>query len=303
MVICDETKKGNIERGKYMQEMSLEEVKQVQIDLLNDLAQVCRQHNLRYYLTGGTLLGAVKYQGFIPWDDDIDLALPRPDFMKLIDILEKRNHSRYKMLSIYHNKDMYYPFGKYVDTQTVEIETAKPITDYGVYLDVYPIDGVPEKKQDKFLKKINLYKNFSYARWESKNTLHTQFSFSKKEGKQGFLHNYKDSIRKVFNVVTKPLGFQFWVRLLDKQCQSYAFDEAKYIGVICHRYTPKQIFLKEQYIEQALYSFEGSQHTATKQADAYLTQIYGDYKKDPPVEEQKTHHEFKAYWKKEAVEK
>ena len=75
------------------------------------------------------------------------------------------------------------------------------------------------------------------------------------------------------------------------------------MGVICHRYTPKQIFLKEEYEPQATYMFEGNKFTATKNSDKYLTQIYGDYRKDPPKEEQRTHHSFEAYLKKEVAKK
>ena len=195
-----------------MELLALEEIKKIEMELLVDLTNICKENQLKYYLTGGTLLGAIKYQGFIPWDDDIDLALPRKDYMKLIEILEQRKNSKYKMLSVYHTKDMYLPFGKYVDTETVVVENAKPIKEYGVYLDVYPIDGVPSKKQEKFLKKLNLYKNFSYSRWESKNTLHKQFAFSKSEKQENFLKRHENLIRHIFNVITKPLGFQFWVK-------------------------------------------------------------------------------------------
>lgn len=73
-----------------MKILTLEEIKKIEVELLIDLTKICEENKLRYYLTGGTLLGAVKYQGFIPWDDDIDLALPRKDFKKLIEILEER---------------------------------------------------------------------------------------------------------------------------------------------------------------------------------------------------------------------
>ena len=125
--------------------LSLKEIQKIELDILLYLDKVCRENDIKYYLSSGTLLGAIKYQGFIPWDEDIDVIFLREDYNKLIKCFENET-GRYKLLSIYNSKDYYYPFAKLVDTKTTLIENSKPINDMGVYIDIVPMDGYLDDK-------------------------------------------------------------------------------------------------------------------------------------------------------------
>ena len=122
-----------------------EEIKKIEISILDYIASVCEENNIGYYLAYGTLLGAIRHHGFIPWDDDIDIYMLREDYMKFIEIAKEHIHHRYKLLSIYNDDDYYYEFAKVVDSNTkLKINNVKQIKKEGVWVDIFPLDNVPK---------------------------------------------------------------------------------------------------------------------------------------------------------------
>ena len=140
-----------------MREIQFEEMKKIELNILIYFTEVCEENNLRYYLGGGTLLGAVRHKGFIPWDDDIDVMMPRPDFQKLLSL--SINNENYNIIKP-GTAGYYYNFAKLVDTRTIlEEKGIKRIDGLGVYIDIFPLDGMPEtpdarKKRFKELNSI-----------------------------------------------------------------------------------------------------------------------------------------------------
>jgi len=119
----------------------IEEIQKVDLEILRFFDNVCRENNLTYFLSGGTLLGAIRHKGFIPWDDDVDLVMPRKDFEKLIEILDKSD-SNYKLFIPGCSEDYFYTFGKLVDTRTVLDEFDYcPIKGMGLYIDIFIMTG------------------------------------------------------------------------------------------------------------------------------------------------------------------
>src|SRR5690625_114441 len=143
-----------------MKALDLEEIKQIQLSILRRVAFFCKQHDIAYFLCGGTLLGAVRHKGFIPWDDDIDIMMPRPSYEKFL------KEFKYEHLSLYHykkTKNYGYPFIKIGEDRTVLRETfIKKNIDMGVFIDVFPIDGFPKKEKDiqNHVKRLRNYKAF-----------------------------------------------------------------------------------------------------------------------------------------------
>ena len=129
-----------------MKEIGLEELKCIQLDLLQKTAEFCENNGIRYFLCGGTLIGAIRHHGYIPWDDDIDISMPRPDYDKFIKIFNKPENY-YQVIDMSNNSKYGFPFAKVHDTRTLVNELQYSRDSFGVYIDIFPIDGVGEDKQ------------------------------------------------------------------------------------------------------------------------------------------------------------
>ena len=122
-----------------MDELSLQELKDIEFNLLKEFRAFCNENGIRFFLAYGTLLGAIRYKGFIPWDDDIDVLVPREDYNKLIRIF--RDSDKYRLYSFERNQKYGYPFAKLCDMSTRKIEFYfEPLVDYGVDIDIFPLD-------------------------------------------------------------------------------------------------------------------------------------------------------------------
>ena len=142
-----------------MRKLNLDEIKKTELDILLELQKVCDAHGLRLYLAGGSLLGAIRHKGFIPWDDDIDVCMPRPDYMKLIHLEDE--FSKHLKLVCYENGTDSYPFMKLIDTRTkVKEKYMQEDASSSLWVDILPVDGLPDKEEEieKIYKKTNFYR-------------------------------------------------------------------------------------------------------------------------------------------------
>lgn len=142
--------------------LSSEEIKQIELNLLLKLDEICKKYKLRYYLCGGTLLGAVRHKGFIPWDDDIDVLMPREDFEKLLRL--EKAETRYGGKDCFlKSGNSIYPFIKLINTNTVlkEKYLSEEFTT-GIWIDIFPLDGMPddEKLSQRNLRKLNFIRPY-----------------------------------------------------------------------------------------------------------------------------------------------
>ena len=118
--------------------INVEELKHIQLDMLSDIAEFCEQNNIKYFLAYGTLIGAIRHKGYIPWDDDIDICMPRPDYDKFLSLYNKKD-SAYKAVAFELDENYKLPFAKVNDTRTVMWETMYDQDVFGVYIDVFPL--------------------------------------------------------------------------------------------------------------------------------------------------------------------
>ena len=140
----------------------LKKLQKIELELLIEFDRICNKHNLKYVLVGGTLIGAIRHKGFIPWDDDIDISMPRNDYNKFIEIQKKElNHNKYYFQSMETNKNFGLPFGKLRRKDSIYCESTCPIArnEQGIWIDIFPIDKISDNKILAFL---DFFKVFYY---------------------------------------------------------------------------------------------------------------------------------------------
>ncbi len=268
-----------------MKEMDITEIKQTELEILEYFAHKCEKTGLKYMLCGGTLLGAIRHQGFIPWDDDIDVLMPRGDFEKLLRISRKqKGDERYRLIS-WKTKDSPYPFIKMVDTTTVvKEEYVDPKYRINVWIDIFPFDGMPA--DDKLI--VKKFKKLFFYKW--------LLLLAGSEAGKGTTW-YWQIIKSIAVPFAKLLNIS---RIADKMnviASEYPVETSPYLGGFLWGYGLKEK-MPRTLLDVEDVTFEGKTFKAPVCWDEYLKGLYGDYMQLPP-EEQRVHHVFKA-WKLEA---
>lgn len=264
-----------------MTKINIEDLKKVEIDMLNNFINVCNILKLKYFLVGGSCLGAVRHKGFIPWDDDIDVALPRPDYDKFIEVAQQYLPDNLFLQNYKTEPDYRLDFAKIrnSDTTFIESENRDLCVNKGIYIDVFPIDGMPTKTSDKKLLKLH---KFIAKKYLSRNNCRTT------QSKLKWL--LKKSTIWVFCLLNKFQKPQKVLEKLEKHYKKFTYSNCDY--VVCHggAWGDKEICPKEQYGKGKEMLFENERVIVPEKTDEYLTHKYGDYMKFPPKEKQISHH-------------
>lgn len=269
--------------------VSLAEQKKIMLEILDYIDKICVKYGIFYSLSGGTLLGAVRHKGFIPWDDDIDIMLTRDNYEKLIYHLEKEPGG-YTFFN-YPITGYQYVFAKLCSSVTYQRSPNSEMNSLGIFVDIFPIDSLPTQslEREKFIVEVKeLQKRavmsdfYSYA---GSNT------YLKKIVKT-FLYFPK------FYKLSRQSPMKRRLEALNLKMQEFNGKGTKYVGFVCSRYAlTKEKFPKEIFEEYSYYEFEGRKYQGIKDADIYLTQLYGDYMKMPSKDKQVNHDFYKWYWK------
>ena len=266
--------------------ISLEEIHKIELDIMDYIHNICEENQIRYYLVGGTLIGAIRHKGFIPWDDDMDIDMPRKDYERFKQVLKENPSEQFFFLNEDTEKN-YFSFGKMIDTRTRLIEKDKDIQppNMGVYIDIFPVDGAPGDEMDahkhyKAVKRIN--------------KLRIQYAYKKAP--------YTTNIvRWFYRCLVWRISRIFGIRWINKKEKSllnkYIFDESKKVCNYFGAYGEREIIPITFFGERCLTEFEGRQYYITKNYDEFLRKMYGDYMKLPPVEERVSRHDTEVYWK------
>lgn len=264
-----------------MKEMTLSELKKVQVEILDYLTEYCDKKGIHLWIDSGTLLGAIRHKGYIPWDDDIDTGVLREDYDKLIKNFNKDNiGSKYKLVCIEEDKNFFLPHAKIVDTETVLKEINCVL---GVNIDVFVYDNCPDDvkiinklfdKRDKYRMLFNI---------KNKTVL------PKKPLKRIIFY----TAYAIFSL----LPCDYFIKKMVKNCKTYQYKDTKLAGNFSA--FSRSYFNKSTVKEFTKVEFEGKLYNAPKGYDEYLRCFYGDYMQLPPEEKRVTHHVFKAYFKSE----
>lgn len=265
-----------------MKELTLQELKDIEFEILKMFDAFCKENNIRYYLSHGTLLGAIRYKKFIPWDDDVDLLIPREDYNRMLTLFQ--DSERYKLFAPEKNPEYLFPIAKLCDMTTRKIEGGyNNGVELGVDIDLFPLDAWDDdfekaKKEVQYISRN--------MRWLGLAKLIKPDSY----------HPLKRMVKSVLMAFCKMRGGQHFIRNILQASAKAAAPDSKYLG--CKAwcvYGEKGIIPAEVFAETINIKFEGEFFPAPKDYDTYLTCLYGDYLPEPPKEKQKTHHSFKAY--------
>lgn len=268
--------------------ISLEEMKEIEVEILKKIDEVCRNNKLTYSLMDGSLIGAIRHKGFIPWDDDIDIMMPRPHYEKLKDILIKEPIEGLKYMSSETQEDFYYPFAKIVSTKTTMKEyKSLEINDYGVFIDVFPIDGIYENKIKRFIQMrlIKILRPF------------LEISFHEKIDTNS---NIKFIIKSLINIFAKMIGYKKIVSFINKISKKCNYNQSTYVTILYSTISTKaKKYYKRDVFENVSYrKFEKEEFAVIKEFDRYLTDLFGDYMELPPIEKRISNHKFdRLNWK------
>lgn len=261
----------------------MNDLQKVMLDAFKEFVRVCEKHKLQYFLIGGTALGAIRHKGFIPWDDDLDVGMPRPDYDKLMK-LSKEFKSPYFLQNYLTDFGHVLPYAKIRNSNTTYIENFHrfhPIN-HGIWIDIFPIDGM-SKKKDEVRVKGPKYRLLWFVYY---------FTFLAHMYNKPKKHTWFMQIPLYFvSLLFLPLLLGKWLtRLINKSMKSKKYEDSTLVGSYFTWTFNKEALPRSYYGQGIKVQFEDVQAVIPTNYDAYLKAKYGDYMQLPPVDKRYGHH-------------
>ncbi len=250
------------------------------LDILKAFMKICKDNELTYYCCAGTAIGAVRHHGIIPWDDDIDVIMPRPDYDRLLEIAKTANFGKYEIITPYDDETYPLYFSKLSNRNTTLIEDRQIPCVIGLYVDIFPLDATDDdvakakRLKDRYTKIINRLNAVS-----THNTFGEYLSLLKKKEEWG-------------RFAIKTLAFfcrsamrRHLIRQMDRLSHLYDYDKAKNVQVYTGSYGHREVFPKSWLGKGKEFPFEDTTVLLPECYDEYLRHFFNDYMQFPPVEQ------------------
>ena len=264
--------------------ITLQEMQQIELGIMKTVHTFCCEHNLRYSLAYGTLLGAVRHEGFIPWDDDMDIMMPRPDYEQFLATFSLPGYS------VVSPKDdeYHYPYAKVCDTRTfLQEELRNTYPKLGVFIDIFPVDGLPDKQS----KQLAFYRK---QRVRYKLHMSMKYHFSREWTFS------KNALIAVGRTIETIQSLHRLVVRIDKQAQGHPFCQNPHCAVLTGEVGLLPIAC-EAFDDLDSLSFEDSHFLSIAGYDEYLRNLYGEYQVLPPLEKRQSEHRYSVGWNNEGA--
>ena len=266
-------------------EVSIKEMHRCTLTVLKKIIEICDENSILYFLAYGSLLGAVRHKGFIPWDDDCDVLMLRPDYDRFVRFCDKHRKELlpFRLMNRFNTPN--YPFGisRFCDTRFKMVRDKAESAGMGLFVDIYPYDGMGN---GKFLEHLHI----GYFR-----TYYTRMT------NYANLNSFVSSRNKIFNLlrrllyaIAKKNGSDYYLNKLEKLANRYPYISSKYVGAIIWG-TGDYHFEKTLFEESTLLEFEGVKVNAPRRYHELLTICYGNYMRLPPESERQQSHGYKLY--------
>lgn len=259
----------------------LRELQLAELDGLNYFDDFCRSHGLTYYICGGCLIGSIRNKGFVPWDDDIDVLMPRPDYEQFLRLYKKENKSdRFVLLD--GDKENTYGniFAVLMDTDHTLVKEYQQDMDmpHGIPLDIFPIDGLASGKMARIMQYV----------WTMVYSLFRSGIVPKNQG--GLLGFGSKVLLGIFR--GKNVRYKIW-KFAEKRMSRYSFETSENVAELCAGfYFMKKVYPRDIYDGVTEVEFEGRNYLAMKNYDKYLKIPFGNYMELPPEEKRVAHHDI-----------
>lgn len=258
-----------------------------ELNIMQHILNICSAHKIEYFILGGTLLGAIRHKGFIPWDDDIDIGMPRPDYNRFIEYAKTELKAPYAIDFYQRGANRHQQYFAKVTDERVKVRLIN--TDYKnvvpVWVDIFPLDGVPESKATLFRWKnhcLLLAKLFTLSQIKYQYDRKVSVSAAKTKSDKIMRLILRLRLDKLLN------ADKLWERL-DKRLQKYDYASSSRLVNLCGYWHMKEMFPKSVYGHGTDYPFENLQLRGPDDYDIVLRQMYGDYMTPPPPEKRNHH--------------
>lgn len=261
-----------------MRRVQGEELKKIQLGILDQVADFCEKNDINYWIDCGTLLGAIRHKGYIPWDDDIDIGMLRKDYERFSELFNDRD-DQYRFICAEKTLNAYYAHGKVLDTTTTLYEPDVNGYKTCINVDIFVYDNVPDEKMaEKMYDKRDKYRFFQGVR----------FATEKPSG-----NALRRAMVYLFRYMLKLLPKDYFIQKMAGNAKQYRNQETKYVG----NFTSFARMLCEKDVFDSFITaeFEGKAYKIPVGYDRWLKAFYGDYMQLPPEDKRVSHHKFEAF--------
>ncbi len=249
-------------------EEKIQKIHEIVFRIMCDIDDFCRENNICYFLSGGTCIGAVRHKGFIPWDDDADLMMPREDYERFLELFHRTQKGKYQVGSLKTDPDWQRPFARICDLHSRLVPKFFQEEPMGIFIDIFPIDGLPggsfgQKIHYRVMRALNILRTSS-----------VRTEFIEDEGHR--------LVKRFAKMIAQKKGPRYYAEKLDRRASKYKFNESEQVAaILALHYWDRETISRSAFEKAEYLPFEGKLFPVPAGYDQYLKNLYGDYMKPP----------------------